>query len=161
MRAVRERIGDDHFRSGLTFTAFEQIGGRVRGRFRDRASGAEVIDEADVLIGADGIHSAVRRQLYPAEGGPRFARQLLWRAAVDAGAFLDGHTMVIAGHFHQRIIAYPVAKAAGGKLLTNWICQMTVTDWHRHARSGIRRAAKDKPWRHSAAGGFPGSTCRR
>jgi len=31
----------------------------------------------------------------------------LWRAAVDADAFLDGRTMVIAGHFHQRIIVYP------------------------------------------------------
>jgi 2-polyprenyl-6-methoxyphenol hydroxylase-like FAD-dependent oxidoreductase len=144
LKAVRERIGHDHFRSGLTFTAFEQIGGRVRGRFHDRASGAEVIDEADVLIGADGIHSAVRRQLYPAEGGPRFARQLLWRAAVDAEAFLDGLTMVIAGHFHQRIIAYPVAKAAGGKLLTNWICQMTVTDEAPPREDWNRRAAKDK-----------------
>jgi 5-methylphenazine-1-carboxylate 1-monooxygenase len=132
LRAVRERIGHNHFRSGLTFTAFEQIGGRVRGRFRDRESGAEVID----------IHSAVRRQIYPAEGGPCFAKQQLWRAAVDADAFLDGLTMVIAGHFHQRIIAYPVAAAAGGKLLTNWICQMTVTeaappreDWNRRVES--------------------------
>ena len=66
-----------------------------------------MIDEADVLIGADGIHSAVRRQLYPAEGSPHFAKQLLWRAALEADAFLDGHTMVIAGNFHQRIIAYP------------------------------------------------------
>ena len=144
LRAVRERIGHNHFHSGLTFTAFEQIGGRVRGRFRDRESGAEVIDEADVLIGADGIHSAVRRQIHPAEGGPCFAKQQLWRAAVDANAFLDGLTMVIAGHFHQRIIAYPVAGAAGGKLLTNWICQMTVTEAAPPREDWNRRVERDK-----------------
>jgi 2-polyprenyl-6-methoxyphenol hydroxylase-like FAD-dependent oxidoreductase len=144
LAAVRERIGHDHFRSGLTFTAFEQTGKRVRGRFHDRATGTEVIDEADILIGADGIHSAVRRQLYPAEGSPRFAKQLLWRAALEADAFLDGHTMVIAGHFHQRIIAYPVARAGGGKLLTNWICQMTVADEAPPREDWNRRVAKDK-----------------
>ncbi len=152
LRAVRERIGHDRFRSGLTFTAFEQIGQRVQGRFRNRESGAEVIDEADVLIGADGIHSSVRRQIYPAEGGPCFAKQLLWRAAVETDAFLDGLTMAIAGHFHQRIIAYPVARAAGGKLLTNWICQMTVTDEAPPREDWNRRVAKDKVL--AAFGGF-------
>jgi 2-polyprenyl-6-methoxyphenol hydroxylase-like FAD-dependent oxidoreductase len=103
-----------------------------------------VIDEADVLIGADGIHSAVRRQIYPAEGGPCFTKQQLWRAAVDADAFLDGLTMVIAGHLHQRIIAYPVAGAAGGKLLTNWICQMTVTEAAPPREDWNRRVERDK-----------------
>jgi len=96
------------------------------------------------LIGADGIHSAVRRQLYPAEGGPRFARQLLWRAAVEADAFLDGLTMVIAGHFHQRIIVYPVARAAGGKLLTNWICQTTVSEASPPREDWNKRVARDE-----------------
>ena len=144
LQAVRERIGHDQFRNGLTFTGFEQIGARVQARFRDRESGAELIDEADVLIGADGIHSAVRRQIHPTEGSPRFAKQILWRAAVDADAFLDGLTMVIAGHFHQRVVAYPLARAPRGELLTNWLCQMTVADEAPSPEDWNKRVTKDR-----------------
>ena len=156
LQALRERIGAENFRSGLSMTAFEQRGDRVCARLRDGTTGAEVLDEADVLIGADGIHSAVRRQLYPAEGEPRFARQILWRAAVDAEPFLGGHTMIIAGHFHQRIIAYPIGKAATrGKLLTNWICQMTVPDAAPPREDWNRRVAKEKVLAAFGAWRFP------
>jgi 5-methylphenazine-1-carboxylate 1-monooxygenase len=144
LRALRERIGPQNFRSGLSFKTFERRGDRVCGRFRD-SDGVELLDDADVLVGADGIHSAVRRQLYPAEGEPRFARQLLWRAAVDAEPFLDGRTMIIAGHFHQRIVVYPVGKAAScGKLLTNLVCQMTVQNAAPPREDWNRRVAKEK-----------------
>ena len=78
----------------------------------------------------------MRRKLYPAEGAPRFAQQMLWRAAVVAEPFLDGLTMVIAGHFRQRIVVYPIGTARGGKVLINWICQKTVPDARRRARTG-------------------------
>ncbi len=138
LRAVRDRLGEDGLRSGMKLSSFEQRGDSVVARFIDRDTGAELTDEADVLVGADGIHSAVRRRLYPAEGEPRFAQQILWRGATEAAPFLDGRTMVIAGHYHQRIVVYPIANAASGKLLTNWICQMAVPgqaspqeDWNR------------------------------
>jgi 2-polyprenyl-6-methoxyphenol hydroxylase-like FAD-dependent oxidoreductase len=144
LRAVRERIGNDNVRSGLRLTGFEPRGARVHASFVDRETGSAPADEADVLVGADGIHSAVRRQLYPAEGEPRFAQQILWRAAVEADPFLDGRTMAIAGHFHQRIIVYPVGRTPGGKLLTNWICQMTVPKQARPREDWNRRVDSEK-----------------
>ena len=144
LRAVRDRIGDDNVRNGLKFTGFEQDGGGVRVRFADRRSGSQVIDEGDILVGADGIHSAVRRQLYPAEGEPRFAQQILWRAAAEAEPFLDGQTMVIAGHFHQRIIVYSIGKTPDGKALINWICQKGVPGRAPPREDWNRRVAKEE-----------------
>jgi len=142
--AVRERMGDENLRMGTRLRDFEQRGGSVRARFSDRENGSELSEEADILVGADGIHSAVRRQLYPHEGEPRFAQQILWRGAVEAEPFLDGKTMIVAGHFHQRIVVYPIAKATRGKLLTNWICQMTVPGQAPLTENWNRRVEKEK-----------------
>ena len=128
MLAVRERIGENNFCSGLRLVTFEQNCQRVIAKFISASFGT-LLDDADILVGADGIHSTVRRQLYPNEGEPRFAGQLMWRAAIDAEIFLGGRTMIVAGHFDQRIIAYPIGRSVKeGRLLTNWVCQMTVTD---------------------------------
>jgi 5-methylphenazine-1-carboxylate 1-monooxygenase len=157
LRAVRERIGDENVRCGQPLISFEQNSSRVTATFRDGKTGAIVVDNADILVGADGIDSTVRRQLYPNEGEPRFAAQMLWRAAVDAEPFLGGRTMIIAGHFGQRIVVYPIgAGGRQGHVLTNWICQMAVTDdaapredWNRRVSQERVLAAFEKwrfPW---------------
>ena len=84
-RAAQERLGDVNVRSGLEFKHFAENDTRVAATFLDRRSGKTVTDETDVLIGADGIHSTVRRQLYPNEGEPRFGGQILWRFAIEFG----------------------------------------------------------------------------
>ena len=145
LRAARERIGSDNVRSGLRLVSFAQNGDRVSATFQSSGSATSVTDEADILVGADGIHSAVRRQLYPNEGEPRFARQLLWRAAIDAEPFLGGATMIIAGHFDQRIIVYPMGRGArSGQLLTNWVCQLAVSDPSPPREDWNRKADKDR-----------------
>ena len=127
--SVRDRIGFQGVKAGKRFISFEQSEKKVFATFLDTETGTTFVDSADILIGADGIHSAVRRCIHPSEGEPKFAGQVLWRAAVETDAFLGGHTMIIAGHFHQRVIVYPIGRAdAPNLLMTNWICQTTVPD---------------------------------
>ena len=65
--------------------------------------------------------------------------------ADGAEPFLDGHTMVIAGHLDRRIIVYPIA---GGEEksqpLTNWVCQTTIPNDVPPRENWNRRATHDR-----------------
>ena len=140
-RAAQERLGDVNVRSGLEFKHLLRTIPAWPRRSWTGGPGKTVTEETDVLIGADGIHSTVRRQLYPNEGEPRFGGQILWRFAIESEPFLGGNSQVICGHFRQRIIVYPIGRSArSGELETNCICQIAVAgmapareDWNRRA----------------------------
>jgi 2-polyprenyl-6-methoxyphenol hydroxylase-like FAD-dependent oxidoreductase len=156
LRAVRDRIGDENVRTGFRFLGFEQDRHQVTATFRDTASGTDTASHANILVGADGIHSTVRNALYPDEDEPCFARQILWRASVEAEPFLGGHTQAIAGHLHQRVVAYPVAREpTSNKLLTNWICQMTVPETSFPREDWSRRVSREKVLASFGAWRFP------
>jgi len=61
-------------------TGFSKNGARTVVQFEDGST-----LETDYLLAAEGIHSAIRRQLLP-DSKPRYAGYTCWRAVVDAGA---------------------------------------------------------------------------
>lgn len=64
-------------RLGTGFTKFEQDENKVTVHFDNGAT-----DSADLLIGADGIHSAVRKQIFP-EVKLRYSGYTAWRGVVE------------------------------------------------------------------------------
>ena len=66
-RAVLDRLGPERVHTGLRLTGYAEAGDRVLARFERRADGAAVEASGDVLVGADGIHSALRATFYPDE----------------------------------------------------------------------------------------------
>ena len=67
--AVNARVGAHNIHTGHKLISFEQSAGGVTAHFVDRSTGKTLVSHrGDVLIGADGIHSAVRAQLYPERG---------------------------------------------------------------------------------------------
>jgi 5-methylphenazine-1-carboxylate 1-monooxygenase len=122
--AVRERIGAQNIFEGHKLVRFAQHGERVEAFFADRSTGEGLRPHSgDILIGADGIHSAVRAQLYPNEGGPVSSGRIQWRGVVEAAPFLDGRTHVTIGSSQRRAVIYPISQKAArrGKALINWI----------------------------------------
>src|SRR5918997_4041680 len=118
--AACARLGRERDVTGHALAAFEQDDAGVSARFVDPASGAGIhAERGDVLVGADGLHSAGRRRFYPEEA-LRFGGQLMWRGSSEGPAFLGGRAMAIAGHRGQKFVAYPMAAPRGGEGVLKW-----------------------------------------
>lgn len=130
---------------GQRLTAFRDTDTGVEARFA-RVEGDETIETADLLIGADGIHSPTRASMHPQEGAPRWSGLQMWRGAADWPEFLGGASLLILGGVEAKLVLYPIAPGSSpGRRLTNWVVIVRVApdgspppsraDW---AREGYR-----------------------
>jgi len=135
LAAARRRLGDDCLRTGWHLEDWQERDGGVAVRFVERKSGAPRGTEAgSLLIGADGIHSSLRRRLYPDEGPPIWNGAILWRGTARAKPYLTGRSMIMAGHEFQKFVCYPIsAPEKDGKATINFIAE--------------RKFAADHAWR--------------
>jgi 2-polyprenyl-6-methoxyphenol hydroxylase-like FAD-dependent oxidoreductase len=122
---VQERLGAGAVRFGLELAGVEPVGRHVEARSADRVRGAETSVTADLLIGADGIHSAVRRRFYPDEGMPPWNVITLWRSTSPVAAPMGGKAMIWASWSGQKFVAYPIGRDPDtGAEGLNWICDL-------------------------------------
>ncbi len=127
--AVKERIGARNVLTGHHLASFEQDGSGVTARFIDRKSGQHLLSgRGDVLIGCDGIHSAVRVRLYPGEGPPMVTGRIQWRGVLEAEPFLDGRTHATIGFSGQQGVAYPISRKAAGRGYSRISCEYHEVD---------------------------------
>ena len=136
--ALCERAGQDCVISGARATGFESAPDRAVLHLED---GKTV--SGDLLVGADGIHSALRARMYPDEGDPIWNGRVLWRATTEADAYFGGGAMVMVGHDDLRLVAYPITDPdpETGRAVINWIAEKRFDpgigwrrdDWNRAA----------------------------
>ena len=146
LAAVKERLGADAVVTGHACTgAFDVDGAHaVRLAFRDLAGAALPEVEATLAIGCDGIHSAIRRQLHPQEGPPRWSGVNMWRGVTAHAPFLSGATMVRAGWLTVgKMVIYPIRNDIDGegRQLVNWVAELEAKtpverDWNAHGKLG-------------------------
>jgi 2-polyprenyl-6-methoxyphenol hydroxylase-like FAD-dependent oxidoreductase len=79
-RPLKDRFPARRYHFGKSFIAFSASAGEVTARFHD---GAEA--KGDLLIGADGLRSAVRAQLFPGLE-PAYGSYVAWRGIIDETA---------------------------------------------------------------------------
>ena len=126
LEGAQKMLGAGRIHFDRRIAGFEQRGQKVLARFTSRDGGSAETVEADLQIGADGIHSTVRAQFFPNEGPPKWQGILMWRGVTIGKPYLGGATMVQAGYHNQKFVCYPISKrhADRGEALINWICDI-------------------------------------
>ena len=96
LETAARAAASDAIRLNAKVAAIEQTDGRVRAVL----TSGEVI-ESDVLIGCDGIHSAVRETMFGADD-PHFTGCIAWRATIPTDRLPKNHVRPVASNWIGR-----------------------------------------------------------
>src|SRR3954468_14603820 len=108
-RLLRDTIDPAHYHLGWNFERVDQDERGVRVQFSDGR-----VEQADILIGGDGIRSSVRGQMAP-EVQPIYAGYYIWRGAPNEADLSPRALREIYPYFtfflppRQEVITYPIA----------------------------------------------------
>jgi len=126
LQAARERLGEASILLDRRVARVEQDEDGVTVVFTPGQDGATPPPlRGAVAIGSDGIHSAVRRQLYPAEGDPKYTGYNMWRGVTRWPPILNGASMTRVGWLKNgKMVLYPIRRHADGTQLLNWVFEV-------------------------------------
>ena len=134
---VRDRLGEDAVVLNMKCISLMEEQGKVKAKFENG-----LFAEGSCAIGCDGIHSAVRKQLFPDEGPPAYQGINMWRGVTRMKPFLTGASMATAGWLAVgKLVIYPIRKEldAQGRQLLNWVAEIqsprnVMQDWNLGGR---------------------------
>jgi 5-methylphenazine-1-carboxylate 1-monooxygenase len=142
--ATRERLGESAVQLGHKVTRLDQNATRATLHFDNGH-----FEHGKVAIGCDGIHSAVRLQLFPDQGTPKYSGVNMWRGVTRWPAFLGGDTMISTGWMTVgKMVVYPIRPGTpetGDKPLINWVAELERPEAVRQDWTGRGRLADMMP----------------
>lgn len=142
-RTVMKRLGPDAIVTGCALSSWDEHGDTITAHFAGRQGPNEQTEVAgDLLVAADGIHSAARARLHPDEGAPIWNGAILWRGTAEGPAFLGGRTMIMAGHEFQKFVCYPIRDLEDGRQLINFVAERKFSTDHAWRREDWNRAGR-------------------
>lgn len=150
---VLERLGPDAVRLGHKVTGYRtETDGTVTALI-DLADGSTDEMRAKLLIGADGIHSAIRAQMHPDQPPIHWGGTIMWRGTARAKPIRSGSSFVGLGTSRHRVVFYPISHPdEDGLADINWIAEQTFDSNHDWAKSGWFRAVSMSEFAHEFDG---------
>ncbi|MBD7919327.1 flavin-dependent oxidoreductase [Cellulomonas sp. Sa3CUA2] len=134
-QTLQDRAGADAIRLGHRVTGYETHADGTVTATGQHPDGTPWREDGTLLVGADGIHSAVRAQMHPDQPPIRWGGTMMWRGTTQAVPVRTGSSFVGLGSARHRVVVYPISPAdpRTGLATVNWIAELRVDDtaWQR------------------------------
>ena len=149
-RKLLERAGAEAVRLGCRVTGYRKNGNGGVSALLERADGSTAEADGRLLIGADGIHSAVRAQMHPDQPPIHWGGAVMWRGTSWAKPIRSGSSFVGLGTHRQRMVFYPISHPdpRTGLSMINWIAEVTMDNAEGWKQSGWFRPVETKAFAH-------------
>lgn len=127
-RKVLERIGPQAIKLDSRVAGYRKNADGSVTALIEHGDGTRSEASGKLLIGADGIHSAVRAQMHPTQPPIHWGGALMWRGTTLAKPIRTGSSFVGLGTHRQRIVFYPISHPdpQTGLAVINWIAEVTL-----------------------------------
>ncbi len=137
-RKVAERIGPNAVRLGSRVTGYRKHAEGGVSALIEHADGSTFEAKGSLLIGADGIHSAIRAQMHPSQPPIHWGGAIMWRGTTWAKPIRTGASFVGLGTHRQRMVFYPISHPdpQTGLAMINWIAEVTMDNAEGWKQSG-------------------------
>ena len=125
---VVERLGADAVRLGCRVTGYRKTAGRRHAFGSSTPTARTSEDHGALLIGADGIHSAIRAQMHPDQPPIHWGGAVMWRGTTWGKPIRTGASFVGLGTHKHRVVFYPISHPdpQTGLSMINWIAEVTL-----------------------------------
>ncbi len=147
---VMERIGPDAVRLASRVTGYRKNSGGGVTALVEHVDGSTAQAQGALLIGADGIHSAIRAQMHPRQPPIHWGGAVMWRGTTMGKPIRSGASFVGLGTHRQRVVFYPISHPdpATGLSIINWIAEVTMDNAEGWKQSGWFRQVPTSDFAH-------------
>ncbi|MFP1632591.1 flavin-dependent oxidoreductase [Zhengella sp. ZM62] len=152
--AFMARAGAGALRLGARVTGYENNADGTVTALIEQGDGSTTRETGSLLIGADGIHSAIRAQMHPGQPPIHWGGAIMWRGTTQAEPIRTGSSFVGLGTHRHRMVIYPISHPdpATGLATINWIAEMTLDNSEGWQASGWFRPVKIEEFVHNFEG---------
>ena len=150
---VIERVGPEAVRLGNRVTGYRKHADGTMSALIEEIDGSTSEATGTLLIGADGIHSAIRAQMHPAQPPIHWGGAVMWRGTTWAKPIRTGSSFVGLGTHRQRMVFYPISQPnrQTGLAMINWIAEVTMDNTEGWKQRGwFRQVSVDDFLHHFA-----------